>query len=114
MPARTLQLLVVWTLTAGELTVKRLDTVRFVPMRRNSLRNPATLDVNLSARKSFVLGRTAAALFFEVFNLLNTDDLRIHTYEPVSDAEVADLRHYHLNYLGYKEEYFKIDGAWAR
>jgi tRNA threonylcarbamoyl adenosine modification protein (Sua5/YciO/YrdC/YwlC family) len=32
----------------------------------------------------------------------------------LSDAEVADLRHYHLNYLGYKEEYFKIDGAWAR
>ncbi len=32
----------------------------------------------------------------------------------LSEAEVADLRHYHLNYLGYKEEYFKIDGAWAR
>jgi carbonic anhydrase/acetyltransferase-like protein (isoleucine patch superfamily) len=32
----------------------------------------------------------------------------------LSDAEVADLRHYHLNYLGYKEEYFKVDGAWAR
>jgi gamma-carbonic anhydrase len=32
----------------------------------------------------------------------------------LSEAEVADLKHYHLNYLGYKEEYFKIDGAWAR
>ena len=32
----------------------------------------------------------------------------------LSDAEVEDLRHYHLNYLGYKEEYFKVDGAWAR
>jgi carbonic anhydrase/acetyltransferase-like protein (isoleucine patch superfamily) len=32
----------------------------------------------------------------------------------LSDAEVEDLRHYHLNYLGYKEEYFKIDGKWAR
>ena len=32
----------------------------------------------------------------------------------LSDAEVEDLRHYHLNYLGYKEEYFKIDGSWAR
>ena len=32
----------------------------------------------------------------------------------LSDAEVEDLKHYHLNYLGYKEEYFKIDGAWAR
>jgi carbonic anhydrase/acetyltransferase-like protein (isoleucine patch superfamily) len=32
----------------------------------------------------------------------------------LSDAEVEDLRHYHLNYLGYKEEYFKVDGKWAR
>ncbi len=32
----------------------------------------------------------------------------------LSEAEVADLKHYHLNYLGYKEEYFRIDGAWAR
>ena len=32
----------------------------------------------------------------------------------LSEAEVVDLRHYHLNYLGYKQEYFKIDGAWAR
>ncbi len=32
----------------------------------------------------------------------------------LSDAEAADLRHYHLNYLGYKQEYFRIDGAWAR
>jgi len=32
----------------------------------------------------------------------------------LSDAEVEDLRHYHLNYLGYKEEYFRIDGKWAR
>jgi len=32
----------------------------------------------------------------------------------LSAAEVEDLRHYHLNYLGYKEEYYKVDGAWAR
>jgi carbonic anhydrase/acetyltransferase-like protein (isoleucine patch superfamily) len=32
----------------------------------------------------------------------------------LSDAEVEDLRHYHRNYLGYKEEYFRIDGKWAR
>ena len=32
----------------------------------------------------------------------------------LSDAEVEDLRRYHLNYLGYKEEYFKVDGKWAR
>jgi carbonic anhydrase/acetyltransferase-like protein (isoleucine patch superfamily) len=32
----------------------------------------------------------------------------------LSDAEIADLVHYHRNYLGYKEEYFRVDGAWAR
>jgi carbonic anhydrase/acetyltransferase-like protein (isoleucine patch superfamily) len=32
----------------------------------------------------------------------------------LSEAEVEDLRHYHRNYLGYKEEYFRIDGKWAR
>jgi gamma-carbonic anhydrase len=32
----------------------------------------------------------------------------------LSDADVEDLRKYHLNYLGYKEEYFRIDGKWAR
>jgi carbonic anhydrase/acetyltransferase-like protein (isoleucine patch superfamily) len=31
----------------------------------------------------------------------------------LSDAEVEDLKHFHLNYLGYKEEYFRIDGKWA-
>jgi hypothetical protein len=24
------------------------------------------------------------------------------------------MRHFHLHYLIYKEEYFKIDGKWAR
>ena len=32
----------------------------------------------------------------------------------LSDAEVEDLKHFHLNYLAYKEEYFRVDGAWAR
>jgi gamma-carbonic anhydrase len=32
----------------------------------------------------------------------------------LSDAEVENLRVFHLNYLAYKEEYFRIDGAWAR
>lgn len=34
--------------------------------------------------------------------------------KTLSDAEVEDLRHYHRNYLGYKEEYFRVDGKWAR
>ena len=32
----------------------------------------------------------------------------------LSDAEVEDLKHFHANYLGYKEEYFRVDGKWAR
>jgi len=31
----------------------------------------------------------------------------------LTEAEVEDLAHYHRNYLGYKEEYFRIDGKWA-
>ena len=34
--------------------------------------------------------------------------------KTLSDAEVRDLVHYHRNYLGYKEEYFRVDGKWAR
>ena len=75
----------------GYTTAEPGEPARFIPVRRNSLRNEPTLDINLSVRKSFVLGKMAAALSFEVFNLLNTDDLRIHTYEPVSAAEVEDL-----------------------
>jgi carbonic anhydrase/acetyltransferase-like protein (isoleucine patch superfamily) len=31
----------------------------------------------------------------------------------LSDAEVEDLKHFHRNYLEYKKEYFRLDGAWA-
>jgi carbonic anhydrase/acetyltransferase-like protein (isoleucine patch superfamily) len=31
----------------------------------------------------------------------------------LSDAEVEDLKHFHANYLGCKQEYFRIDGRWA-
>jgi hypothetical protein len=58
------------------------NTFEFVPEPRNVHRNEAILDLNLRARKAFVIGRTAAAAFIEVFNVLNTDDLVIRTYEP--------------------------------
>jgi carbonic anhydrase/acetyltransferase-like protein (isoleucine patch superfamily) len=31
----------------------------------------------------------------------------------LSDAEVEDLKHFHRNYLAYKEEYVRLDGKWA-
>ena len=32
----------------------------------------------------------------------------------LSAEEVEDLKHFHANYLVYKEEYFRVEGAWAR
>jgi carboxypeptidase family protein/TonB-dependent receptor-like protein len=55
---------------------------RFKGVSRNSERNDATLDVNVNLRKTFVVGRTSAAAFLEVFNLLNRDDLRILSFDP--------------------------------
>jgi outer membrane receptor protein involved in Fe transport len=63
-------------------TVPVGNGVAFQTISRNSERNRATLDLNTSVRKNFVLGHTAWAASFEVFNLLNRDELRIHTYEP--------------------------------
>ena len=31
----------------------------------------------------------------------------------LSDAEVEDLKHFHLHYLEYKKEYARLDGTWA-
>jgi gamma-carbonic anhydrase len=31
----------------------------------------------------------------------------------LSEGEAEELKHYHRNYLGYKEEYFRVDGKWA-
>ena len=56
---------------------------KFVPLPRNSERNDAFLNINVALRKSFVLGRNLAGVSLEVDNLLNSDDMRIFTYEPV-------------------------------
>jgi len=32
----------------------------------------------------------------------------------LSAAEVEDLKHFHSNYLVYKQEYFRVEGKWAR
>jgi hypothetical protein len=65
---------------------------QFIPVRRNSLRNDATLDVNVHARKSLVIGRTSAALFLDVSNLLNRDDLRIYSYEPTPGNAIVNAQ----------------------
>jgi len=55
----------------------------FLSERRNIHRNGSTLMIGARARKSFVIGKNTAGVFLEVFNLLNSDDLRVLTYEPV-------------------------------
>jgi len=55
---------------------------QFVTQARNSERNNAYLNLDLSARRNFVVGRTSWAMMFEVFNALNSDDLIISSVEP--------------------------------
>jgi len=53
----------------------------FVTEHRNVHRNHAAYNFNARAQRSFVVGRTSASAFFEVFNILNSDDLRIFTIQ---------------------------------
>ncbi|HXH28884.1 MAG TPA: TonB-dependent receptor, partial [Candidatus Polarisedimenticolia bacterium] len=64
----------------------------FVPIERNSLRNPAIYNIDLLARKAFVLGRFNSKLFITVENLLNTDDLHIIYYEPQAEDKGGALQ----------------------
>jgi hypothetical protein len=57
---------------------------------RNSRRNNAVLNLGGRARKTFVIGRHTAGIFFEVFNILNTDDLHLVSFEP-SPAEISQV-----------------------
>lgn len=58
--------------------------------RRNDHRNHAAYNFNARTEKSFVLGKASASAFFEVFNLLNSDDLRIYTLNVGRSSLQAD------------------------
>jgi hypothetical protein len=45
---------------------------------RNTRRNNARYLFNTRLMKSFVVRKASASAFFEIYNLLNTDDLRVH------------------------------------
>jgi len=62
----------------------------FISENRNSHRNHAAYMFNAQAKKSFVIGKASAAAFIEVFNILNTDDLRIYTINPDMGIHEAD------------------------
>ena len=59
------------------------DGYGFTPERRNIHRNPASYLINTRIMKSFVLGKSAASAFLEVYNLLNADNLRVYSSEEV-------------------------------
>jgi hypothetical protein len=61
-------------LTDGQLAFHGVD--------RNSERNGSTLNLDLSGRKNFVMGRSIAGVSLEVFNVLNRDELHLSTFEP--------------------------------
>jgi len=67
-----------------------LTTGKFSPELRNENRNHAVYDVNVRGQKNFVIGGVTAGAFFEVFNLLNSDDLRVYTINPSYTSLQAD------------------------
>jgi len=58
----------------------------FQSENRNDHRNHAVYVLNARARKSFVMGKASAGAFFEVFNILNSDDLRVYTINPIVET----------------------------
>jgi hypothetical protein len=56
---------------------------------RNARRNAAVTNIDLRVKKAFVLGRTTGAVFLEVFNVLNSADLTIHSYEPARSQQTT-------------------------
>ena len=54
-----------------------------IVLSRNSERNNPYLNLDISARRNFVVGRTTWGIMFEVFNALNSDDLTITSVQPV-------------------------------
>jgi len=53
------------------------NTGLFYDEDRNSHRNPAAYSIDVRTEKQFVMGKVSSGAFFEIFNLLNTDDIRV-------------------------------------
>jgi hypothetical protein len=72
-----------------------LNTGKFFPEQRNAHRNHAVYDINVRGQKNFVIGHVSAGAFFEVFNLLNTDDLRISEIDNfVNSLQAEETRRF--------------------
>ncbi len=55
----------------------------FTREHRNIHRNPAAYLFNARLQRFFVLGKASASAFFEVYNLLNTDNLRVNYLQEI-------------------------------
>jgi hypothetical protein len=55
----------------------------FTRENRNIHRNPASYLFNARLQKFFVMGKASSSAFFEVYNLLNSDTLRVNSIEQV-------------------------------
>jgi outer membrane receptor protein involved in Fe transport len=53
------------------------------PENRNIHRNAATYILNTRVMKSFVIGKASASAFLEVYNLLNSDSLRVDQLDQI-------------------------------
>src|SRR5437867_312991 len=64
----------------------------FITEHRNVHRNHAAYNFNARAQRSFVVGRTSASAFFEVFNILNSGDLPApnQRFRPI-DARIRPI-----------------------
>jgi outer membrane receptor protein involved in Fe transport len=62
---------------------------------RNIHRNHPYYNLNVRTEKSFVIGKVSAGAFFEIFNLLNTDDLRVFEIDDrVDSLQSAETRQF--------------------
>ena len=72
---------------------KDLNTGKFYDEDRNSHRNPAAYSVDVRTEKQFVMGKVSSGAFFEIFNLLNTDDIRVFEIDNrASSLQALEIR----------------------
>ncbi len=71
------------------------NTGIFLDENRNIHRNKAVYEVNVRTEKRFVIGQVTASAFFEIFNLLNDDNLRIfeidNSFDTLQATEQRDF-----------------------
>ena len=66
------------------------NTGYFHDENRNIHRNHAAYSIDVRTEKQFVIGKISSGAFFEIFNLLNTDDLRVFEIDDRSKSLQAD------------------------